>query len=379
MKRCLNCMELYEERNSACPFCHYVERQEDDSELLQPGTILDGRYILGCVRSKGEASFQYVGWDALFERKVLIQEFFPRYLVKRREDGALEVEEEQAERFREYRDIFLKERKNLIRLYREPDIGTVYSAFLCNETAYATMQYTEAVTLGDYIEEQGEIPLSEALYFLGRAAVCVEKVHRTGCIHGDLTPQSFQLSADMRQLVLSGFADPWLLSGGTEEEEYAESGCWTDIRALAMLFCEMVAGKEAADTREALVLLNRLKKDLPEQSLRALKSALTSRKDYGIQTIAQLQEALFRDSRTMQLAAPEAGREGLRGFSEKKIDHLWWAVILAAGVLLLLSVSLWKFTKAPEGGKQRESAVPTYEQATPDNADSGDGSSESSL
>ncbi len=81
----------------------------------------------------------------------------------------------------------------------------------------------------------------------------------------------------------------------------------------------------------------------------------------------------------MQLAAPEAGREGLRGFSEKKIDHLWWAVILAAGVLLLLSVSLWKFTKAPEGGKQRESAGPTYEQATPDNADSGDGSSESSL
>ena len=47
--------------------------------ILKPGYILQERYITGTLRAEGETDLTYIGWDGLFDRKVLIQEFFPRF------------------------------------------------------------------------------------------------------------------------------------------------------------------------------------------------------------------------------------------------------------------------------------------------------------
>ena len=55
IRRCLSCMEVYEDHLNSCPFCGYKEPKIwDDQLILQPGTILQGRYIVGTKREEGE-------------------------------------------------------------------------------------------------------------------------------------------------------------------------------------------------------------------------------------------------------------------------------------------------------------------------------------
>ena len=78
MVRCFECMEEYEETYSKCPYCGEERRWiQQGKEYLNPGTKLQNRYIVGKARKKRETDIIYIGWDAIFQRKVLIQEFFP--------------------------------------------------------------------------------------------------------------------------------------------------------------------------------------------------------------------------------------------------------------------------------------------------------------
>ena len=77
------CMEEYQEKDTVCPYCGWTKEGSDTPEgVMESGNILKGRYIVGSVRRQEELAILYIGWDALFSRKVLIMEYFPENFEK---------------------------------------------------------------------------------------------------------------------------------------------------------------------------------------------------------------------------------------------------------------------------------------------------------
>ena len=54
MKRCLGCMEIYEDGYQVCPWCGYVEGTPAEEKIhMDPGMPLHGRYVIGRVLGYG--------------------------------------------------------------------------------------------------------------------------------------------------------------------------------------------------------------------------------------------------------------------------------------------------------------------------------------
>ena len=74
---CMGCME---EHNGIgpCPHCGLVqENYEVKFYQLVPGTILNGKYLVGKVMGEGGFGITYIGYDLNLQIKVAIKEYFP--------------------------------------------------------------------------------------------------------------------------------------------------------------------------------------------------------------------------------------------------------------------------------------------------------------
>ena len=88
MTYCPYCMTAFSE-GRACPACgHLPESYASTSWQLSAGTILVGRYLLGCVLGEGGFGITYLAFDLKEGRKVGIKEHFPRDKVRRMDMGA---------------------------------------------------------------------------------------------------------------------------------------------------------------------------------------------------------------------------------------------------------------------------------------------------
>lgn len=238
MKICMNCMTAYQDNCEICPSCGYQEGQEEPGESeLAPGSILHKRYIVGCVKIEEESEFTYIGWDELFQRKVLIREFFLSGQCVREAGGEVAGADEQFERWAEE---FVQGGNQLIRLYREPDILTAYSAFKENGTGYIVTEYMIDQVLLDAQESCYET--GHAIRLFIRLLAAMEKCHSAGLCFGRIAP--FQVYCLADQVVLAGQRP-----GGTGRHR-------EDVEWAAALFCRMVLGMDYNFSR------GRLERDL---------------------------------------------------------------------------------------------------------------------
>lgn len=320
MKRCLNCMEEYEDSRGICPQCCYREGEESGNpSVLRAGSILQGRYIVGTCRDIRDCHITYIGWDALFERKVLIEEFFPSRCMAREDGKNLTVKSGMEELCRESIDRYVHYHRNLIRLYREEDIISVFSCFKANQTAYATMQYSEALTLGQWIRQDGRLDERDALAFLYQAVQAVRKVHDLGLVHGDIRMDHFWMTGT-GGLVLKGFAEPCHYCGNPEQTDYRNIGAWIDVYGLSRLFGEMLLGEEDSSDDDILDLLSNDSIKLPVRTIMAVKGGLGRTKDHRILSLDEFSDRIFGDSATMRLVnqADRSRRKGRYGAAEKR-------------------------------------------------------------
>ena len=73
--RCYGCME--ETVSYPCPHCGYIPGGKGPDYALRPGSILNGKYIVGRILGQGGFGITYVGWDLMLERKVAVKEYYP--------------------------------------------------------------------------------------------------------------------------------------------------------------------------------------------------------------------------------------------------------------------------------------------------------------
>ena len=249
--RCFSCMEKIS--TFPCPHCGYDPGAESAFPYaLRPGMILNGKYVVGTVLGQGGFGITYSGWDLSLECKVAIKEYFPSAQVSRTQSSQGILQWYNTEAGRTARDsgieMFLKEARKMARVRDIPQVVRVLDLFQQNNTAYIVMDFVEGETLKNRLKKTGPLPWEAAKEIFLPAIEAMERVHKAGLIHRDLSPDNLMLTPDGSVRILdlgaakdlninTGASSMQVAKGGfSPMEQYIQaggSGPWTDVYAMA--------------------------------------------------------------------------------------------------------------------------------------------------
>lgn len=260
MKRCMGCMEEYDDEYEVCPHCGYVEGSKPKIAYhIHPGEMLVYRYIIGKVLGYGSFGVTYLGWDCLLEKKVAIKEYLPNEFATRAE-GTSEVtvfDGEKGQQFTIGKDKFSDEAKRLASFNKSRGIITVYDQFEDNGTSYIVMDYFEGETLQELINREGKIGYEQAINIVLPILNSLQEVHDAGIIHRDISPDNIYLTKSGEVKLLDFGAARYASTnmskslsaiykqGFAPYEQYQssrEQGPWSDVYALAATMYYMITG-----------------------------------------------------------------------------------------------------------------------------------------
>ena len=319
MKYCMGCMENIEDEVLQCPHCGFMQNNQNVQGLLQTGTILQNRYIVGRSIGNGGFGVTYIGLDAQLKRKIAIKEFFPRKTSARMKDGlhvvAPSMECQQA--FNRGLEQFLNEAKHLARLSHIQGIVYIYNFFQENGTGYIIMEYLEGKDLRNLLHQHNEkLPFDEAKELILSVLYILKNVHMNGILHRDIAPDNVFITEDkIVKLIDFGAArhavrqpseetDVLLKVGYAPVEQYyvdGKQGAWTDMYEVGALFYRMLTGVKPIPSiervkKDTLQLPSELGVELPDYAEAAIMTSLNIDSRYRIQSARDYMHALHGDS-----------------------------------------------------------------------------------
>ena len=242
---------------TVCPECgRAYGRANAESFALKPGTILDGKYLVGEMLGQGGFGITYIGFDLLLEQKVAIKEYYPMSTGMVSRDGHSTVVWSSVMMGKTGTqkgfDSFLKEARKMAKLGGIPGVVGVKSVFIQNETAYIVMDFIEGETLLKKLQKNGPMDFDSCVRLMTPIIQALSEVHRHGIIHRDISPDNIMVRPDGKLILLDlGAAKDLDIQGndgGVQSsqmvakhgfspiEQYSKSGNvgpWTDIYAMA--------------------------------------------------------------------------------------------------------------------------------------------------
>lgn len=280
MKRCLGCMETYEDQYEICPSCGYVEgTKQEESIHMCPGSRLHDRYEIGKVLGYGGFGVTYIAWDERLEQKVAIKEYLPSEFSTRM-PGQMEVSVFSGDKNEQFGDglkKFVEEAKKLAKFQNEPGIVKIFDSFKENETAYIVMEYLDGETLESRLKRDITIPEEEAVALIMPILESLESVHQEGIIHRDISPDNIFITKEGEVKLIDFGASRFATTshsrsltviikpGFSPEEQYrsrGDQGPHTDVYAMAAVLYKMITGKTPPDAMERRALLETKHKDI---------------------------------------------------------------------------------------------------------------------
>lgn len=256
---CYNCMRDKADAMT-CPYCHVTRLPDSAPHHLVPGSIVGRRYIVGRVLGEGGFGITYIGLDNILRIPVAVKEYFPHGYSHRDNATSRVIPSSSVNStafFQKGKERFLVEARNMARFFREPGIVDVRDFFEENNTAYIVMEYLEGVDLRHYLRTHGTMSAEEAFTILMPAMRSLEKIHKAGFIHRDISPDNIMYLTD-GSLKLMDFGasrefedenrslSVMLKPGYAPEEQYrkkGEQGPWTDVYALCATLYRCITGK----------------------------------------------------------------------------------------------------------------------------------------
>ncbi len=352
---CIACMHPLEEDGN-CAYCHFQqEGYQPIPRCLRPGTELAGRYVLGKVLGEGSFGITYVAWDTLLDTAVAIKEYFPANLASRHvgDGGDHNVYLYEKTEKRNYRDNlqkYLDEAKSLSAFSELDGIVSVRDFFYANQTAYIVMAYVEGVSVKEYVEKNGRIEGELFLEMLKPILYSLAKVHETGVLHRDISPDNILITKNNKMVLIDfGAARKENISmtrsmtvvfkqGYSPEEQYrsrGKQGAWSDIYALCATAYYALTGKRPDEAIER-VLEDEMQslEEMPDIQLtdfqkRSFMKGIAVRPAERYQNIKELYEDLY--------VRQDEKKQGM-------IFRYRGGFIIAASLVLVLSVvGLWQW------------------------------------
>ncbi len=311
---CMNCFNV-KGAEEVCPHCGYIEGTPPGQAFhLEPGTILANRYIVGTSIGFGGFGITYKAYDTVLGVIVAIKEFYPAGLVNRA-PGESQVGIMSGEKTQEYEmqlKRFLIEAQSIAQFGKAKDIVNVYDYFEENNTAYIIMEYIDGILLKKYIEQEGRIDVETALYLIMPIIEALKKIHGSGIIHRDVSPDNIFITSvgsikifDFGAAQFAGhsentYSEVVIKAGYAPPEQYrskSRQGAFSDIYSVGAILYEMITGIKPVEASDRMV------KDTlePPSSLgikldpnldRAIMQAMAVRPEYRFQYVEHLQEAI---------------------------------------------------------------------------------------
>ena len=309
---CFGCMEPTD--SYPCPHCGYTPSQKGAEWALQPGSILNGKYMVGRILGQGGFGITYIGWDIALEKKVAVKEYYPSGQVGRTPGtNALSwyTSESAALARQTGLEMFLKEARKMSKVDDVSGIVRVRDLFQENQTAYIVMDYVEGETLKARLQKTGPMAWDQAKGIFQPAIRAMEQVHKAGLIHRDLSPDNLMLTPDAQVKILDlGAAKDLSINSGASSmqvaksgfspfEQYSQrggSGPWTDVYAMAATVYYTLTGvlpPAAIDRVEEDTMDWSLVSTLPGRAREALRAATAVSAKKRTQSMEELEKGLF--------------------------------------------------------------------------------------
>ena len=266
--RCFGCMEHFDAQYEVCPFCgRVIDSAAEESVHIQPGTILQGRYVIGYAIGYGGFGVTYLAWDQRLEQKVAIKEYLPTEFSTRMPGRSQVSVFNGIKRDQFYSGLknFVDEAKLLAKFQNEEGIVKVFDCVEENGTAYIIMEYLEGETLASYLNRNPIVSEEIALRMLTPVITSLNVVHNAGIIHRDIAPDNIFLTTDGKVKVIDFGASRYattshsksltviIKQGYSPEEQYrsnGDQGPHTDVYSIAATIYRMITGKTPPDAME---------------------------------------------------------------------------------------------------------------------------------
>lgn len=267
-RRCMGCMELYDEQFEVCPVCGYAHGTPPrEAYHLMPGSTLSKRYVIGRVLGFGGFGITYIGYDLVLQNKVAIKEYMPGEFSTRmpQQQMVTVYSGDREEQYKEGLKKIIDEARRLAQFQNEPNIVHIYDCFEANNTAYIVMEYLDGESLKELLTREGRMPVEQALDIVLKVMTALKKVHQIGIIHRDIAPDNIYILKDKEVKVLDFGAARYATTkhskslsviikpGYAPEEQYrsrGDQGPWTDVYALSATFYKMITGVTPEDAME---------------------------------------------------------------------------------------------------------------------------------
>ncbi len=372
MNRCLSCMNNYEGQTSICPLCGYEQSTPPrEAYHLMPGTILQGRYIVGKVLGYGGFGVTYIGFDAKLERVVAIKEFLPTTFATRLPgDTHLTVynSNNANEQFGSGLNSFVKEAQTLASFNGIPGVVDIYDTFVGNNTGYIVMQYLMGSDVKHILNAQGPMQYDMARDIILSVCDTLMPIHAQNIIHRDISPDNIYITqngeiklldfgaARYESAVNSKSLSVILKSGYAPEEQYrskGEQGPWTDVYALAATFYKMLTGNTPPDSMERAINdeiqePSKYGVMMPPSAENALMNALHVNKSDRTNSIYEFKMAILNDG---------TQRVVVKKRKESSKVPLGAKITIAVCAVLLVSLGIFASLGGFESSEEPETIV----------------------
>ena len=369
---CPSCMAKAAPVDGKCPVCGCNMNIKNALHQLPVNTILNGRYLIGKVLGAGGFGITYIGYDLKLDGKVAVKEYYPSGAANRSMSlTVLPTTEVKGNPFEIGKDRFLKEAKTLSEFVGEGNIVALRDYFEENGTAYIVMEYLEGEDLSHYAKKHGVFALDEALDLLEPAMLALDKVHKKGLIHRDISPSNIMVLSDGRVKVLDfGSArlqnnngelslSVMLKPGYAPMEQYSthgEQGSWTDVYAMSATVYKLLTGKTPPPSTDRILddtieLPSSLGVKITPEQEAALMRGLALRVQDRTQTMAELAKGLREG-----LSVPDKKQEK-KGKTKKSAKPKKKLFIIAAAVLAVLAAAYITVPKAIDEANYRRLAA----------------------
>jgi eukaryotic-like serine/threonine-protein kinase len=224
----------------------------NSSAILEPGTLLGGRYEIISTLGLGGMGAVYKAYDRDIEIEIAVKVIRPD----------LASNPELLQRFKQ--ELLLARQithRNVVRIFDVRESGGL---------KFITMEYIDGRDLGSLLAEHGKLPPSEALDIMMQACAGLAAAHAEGVIHRDLKPGNIMRDKKGRVVVMD-FGLARTLDGGgmtqtgamlgtieymSPEQAKAESlDERSDLFTIGLILYELITGKTPYQADSAIASL----------------------------------------------------------------------------------------------------------------------------
>lgn len=310
---CYGCMEPIEENAEVCRSCGYRMGAPHLPSYLEPGTMLNDRYIVGKLRSYNGESACYIAFDTITETKVTIKEYMPDTLCEREKNSSvIKVDPRYMPQYKTFLSEFVELNKTLSKMRTLNHVNAAIDMFGDNNTAYAVFALLEGQTIGEYLKQNsGELSWDEVKRMFPPIFTTLSLVHNAGLVHRGISPENIFIT-DRGELKLTGFciADartantelvPELYNGYAAPEQYSSNnwqGTWTDVYGISALLYRILTGVVPTDavsrkTSDNLIEPAKVNPNIPRNVSKVIMNGMCMSGEMRIQTVTELVTQLF--------------------------------------------------------------------------------------